>query len=225
MRKILLITTSLLCVIAATIGLFQRQTYTNITAKADYMDHFKIAILGDGFAEDLPDFLMTELPNAKYIVRVKAKGKVEHLFEANKEQVEVLEVYKGNDIHVGNDIFILHGRFCFNIKFKSSRVTSVELGFVNFMKKGDEYLVFLDQKAMTANPDDNNNYPLFGGFIIAPIFNYEDKENNLIKTSDDNPYVPYKEVRQNEFFVRSNERLQKLENLKHNLIKKYPKKK
>lgn len=60
-------------------------------------------------------------------------------------------------------------------------------------------------------------------FIILPILIYQDQNQTVISVPEDDRYVPYREVKDNEFFVGSEEALESLMNLKHELLIMYPK--
>lgn len=95
---------------------------------------------------------------------------------------------------------------------------SAELHFVNVMEPDDEYLIFLDRK------EDLKKIYILIEDTFSPIFNYEDKEHVIISdVPENNTYVSYNEVKNNEFFVRREETLEAILEAKHQLLKMYPK--
>lgn len=94
------------------------------------------------------------------------------------------------------------------------------MGFVNFMEEGEEYLLFLEEKVDTLDPSDN--VYLVVDTIVSPVFAYRDRNNIIVERDEEISYVPFSEVSQNEFFVNSNEVLDILTGLKHDLIEKFP---
>lgn len=202
-------------IVAISVGLFFRQSYTNITAHANFMeDHFKVALWDLEIAPTLPEAMVNELPNSPIIIRAKSIGG-EYTFKNILQHVEVQEVYQGEGLNKGEKITITN--IGWGLFFDDM---SANLNFINLMEPGEEYLIFLDGKL--ANPYESNVY-LLPDLIIPPVFNYEDKEHVILDVPEDNPYVPYAKVKNNEFFVNSEEALDALMEAKHALLEKYPK--
>lgn len=200
--------------IAIIIGIIYRQSYTNITAQPNPLENFSVALWDVNIGPpDFIDLLRDELPESNFIIRVKSLGQIEYLFKAKKQLVEVLEVYKGDEIEVGDVIWVAGGPLFFD-------GMTANMGFVNVMEPNQEYLIFLEEKLETMNKKE----VVYGvpGFIISPIFSYNDYDHEILSVSEGNRYVPYKEVKNNEFFVSSEEALQALMNLKHDLLQLYP---
>lgn len=200
---------------AVIIGILNKQTYTNITNMDNAMDNFSVAVLNNELVLNTIDRMEEDLPNANIILKVKAEGEVENMFKLYKQRVVVEEVYNGDDIKKGDMIFIRAGQWRYYFDDMSAN-----MGFINLLEKDNEYLIFIKEKVNSLDINDNNTYCLVDT-IIAPVFNYEDKENVIVKNSKDNCYVSYSEVRKNEFFVNSQDSLNKLEEFKHKLIKDY----
>ena len=57
---------------------------------------------------------------------------------------------------------------------------------------------------------------------VAPVFCYEDAQNVIVPVPLGNTYVQYSDVRDNEFFVTSQESLDMILGLKDEFIQKYP---
>lgn len=216
MKQFVIIVTVILCLGCGIIGWSQRGSYTNITNEDNFMEQFSVAILPDDLASDLTDIWREELPKANIILRVKALGEIDYLFNINVQRVEVLEVYKGEEVHVGNKIGVTSTSW----RFFFDDMTA-NLNFVNFMEKENEYLIFLDKKMDSLNPSDQV-YRIWDEFLMFPIFNYENKEHVFIEPTGETLNVPYSEVSQNEFMVSSQERLEKLNALKEYLFERYP---
>lgn len=203
--------------IAVIAGICSRQTYTDITKEENVMDYFKVAVLDTELATETVKRMEEVLPDANIILKVRAEGKVKHMFKLNKQLVTIEEVYKGENINKGNKIYItsFNWRFFFDNMFAN-------MGFVNLLEKDKEYLVFIDEKVMSLDKRDNNTYRLIDT-IVSPVFNLEDREHTIVEVNGEDFYVPYTEVSKNEFFVSSQKTLDELHNLKHKLIEKYVK--
>lgn len=216
LNKILstLIVVALITAIA--IGIFFRQSYPNITAESNFLEeHFKVALWDLEFSPTISQTMKEELPNSSIIIRAKSIDN-DFTFKSFKQNVEVLEVYKGEGLTKGEKIAITKGGW--QLYFDDM---TANLNYLNLMQPGEEYLIFLE--GTLENPYENNVLYLLPDLIIPPIFNYEDKDNVVINVPEDNLYVPYEKVKNNEFFVSSDETLESLMEAKHELLQKYPK--
>ena len=204
-------------IVAIIIGLFFRQTYTNITAEPNFMEnHFSVALWDLDMSPSLIDTMRNDLPNSNLIIRAKSEGPMDYTFKNNKQHIEVVEVYQGDDVDVGDQIAITLEGWMFFFDDMTAN-----LNFVNVMQPDHEYLIFLDQKIDSPDPKENNIYSL-GQLIIPGIFNYEDQNHTIINVPEDYPYVPYREVKDNEFFISSEKALEALMELKHEFLQQYP---
>lgn len=203
--------------VSAAVGLYKKQSYTNITAEPNMMDHFTVAQLDIGMiSDDFGEILKEELLNSNIIIRARATGEIIHHYRLNEQYGEVLEVYRGdNHVDIGDEIGIISPGWLFFFDDMSAN-----MGFINFMEEGEEYLLFIEEKVDTLDPLDNT-YVVVDA-IVSPVFSYKDKDNIIAKTEGEISYVPFSEVSQNEFFVNSNEVLDMLMGLKHDLIEEFP---
>ncbi len=215
LNKILSLIIVLSVIIAIVIGLIFRPSYTNLTAESDVYSSFSVALWDLEMSPDIVEAMSRELPNSNLILRVKSNGKMGYTFKNNKQYVEVLEIYQGNGLEIGDQIAISSMNWLFFFDDMTAN-----MGFINIMQPENEYLVFLERKIKTL--ESNEEIYLIPDFILAPIYNYEDQENKIIHVQEDNRYVPYNEVRNNEFHVSSESALNSLTDLKQKLIKEYP---
>lgn len=212
--KIVLILTILASVAT---GLYKKQSYTNITAETNFMDYFTVAQLDtEMISDNFGEILRGELSNSNIIIRARATGNTTHHYRLNEQYVEILEIYRGdNHLGIGDVVGVISGGWLFFYDDMSAN-----MGFVNFMEEDGEYLIFLEGKVDTLDPLDNV-YAVVDS-IISPVFNYENKDNIIAETEGEMNYVPFSEVKQNEFFVNSNEVLEMLMSLKQDLLVKFP---
>ena len=202
--------------IAITIGIIFRQTYTNITAQPNPLENFSVALFDtDMGPENLMDIMRDELPDSNMIIRAKSFGEIDFRFKRNNQLIEVLEVYKGDELEVGDEIWVTASSWGLFFDDMTANLT-----FVNVMKPDQEYLIFLDEKVETM--DDEEVVYSIPSFIIPPIFSYSDHDNKILNVSENNRYVPYKEVKDNEFFVSSKEALEGILSLKDEMLELYP---
>lgn len=216
LNKILSVLTIMGLIIAIVIGIYFRQSYTNITAEANFLEkHFNIAVLENDVYPELAQDMKKELPNSNMIIRAKSLGS-HFKFKCYLQYVEVLDVYKGEELKKGDKIAVGYEER-WTLYYENMQAN---LNYINLMQPGEDYLIFLDRKL--ENPFENNIY-LVKDFLVPPIFNYQDKENVIISNVPEDNLIPYEKVKNNEFFVSSNETLQSLMETKHELLKKYSK--
>ena len=147
-----------------------------------------------------------EIKNAKYVVRVRASGDMEFLGGHIMQSAEVLENYGTKTIDEGT---------------KNKLVTSNEVQYekdiamkVNFMKKGDEYLVFAN--SIKANDNEELNIYRLADMSEIAYFNFEDKKNVICPEG-----TLYKDVCDNEFFAENQEVLRKITEFKKSVFEQY----
>ncbi|WP_157065217.1 hypothetical protein [Amphibacillus sediminis] len=216
LNKILLSLLGGAIVVAAGTGIFFRQTYTNVTAEANPLEHFSVALWDFDMSPNLIESMRKELPKSKSIIRVSANGAMDYTFKNNIQFVEIEEVYRSSELKRGDQIGVMSTDWC--LFFDNM---SANLNFINVMQPGEEYLIFLDEQLETLDPEEK--IYLLPEFIIPPIFNYQDKDHTILSVTEDDRYVPYVSVKDNEFFVSSDEALAALMALKHELLEQYPK--
>lgn len=216
LNKILSIIMIIAFIGAIVTGYVMKGTYSNVTAASTVMDNFTVALWDFDMSPNIIQTMKNDLPESNLIIRVVSEGETSFSFKNNKQYVKVVEVYKGNELSVGDEIAVttLGWRFFFDDM-------SANLGFVNFMQPENEYLIFLDRKIDSLDPKEDNIY-LIPDLIIPPIFNYQDKNHTIINVHKDDRNVPYEVVKENEFLVSSVEALNELTKLKHEFLQKYP---
>mgnify|MGYP007025194961 FL=1 len=65
-------------------------------------------------------------------------------------------------------------------------------------------------------------YDVYAESLFRPVFCYEDIENKIVPVGEENTYVPYKDVKENEFFCTSEEGMKAWQDLKKNMLDRYP---
>jgi len=202
----------------AIFGYSYRSSYTDISQNANYLDSLSVAELSANWAEAACAQMAEDLPDAKIILRVKATEDIENLFQICRQKVCVQQVFTGEEISVGTEMYLISSRWKLIL---NKRHQGIERGFVNVMKVGNEYLVFLTEQ-VEENYNDIPVYRLYDETVITPIFCYKNINNVIVPTTGDSTYVPYIQVRDNEFFAKSDDALQIWSSFKELMLKKYP---
>lgn len=207
----------LFCLILVSFGLMNKSSFTDIAKDEDFMDSLYVAEIMENFAVHECEHLLSELPNCQYILRVKAVSGVDYRYGVGRQKVEVLEVFEGKGIQTGAVIYITSPSWHL-ILYEEPK--SVERGFVNVLNEDYEYLVFCSS-LLDAASGNIPTYQLYSETYIAPVFCYADLNNVVVEPENLGTYVPYREVKDNEFFTCSQGALEVLLNLKNEMIARY----
>ncbi len=216
LKRILVMLMSIAYIAAVFAGLNVKKTFTEINKLDNKLDFFEVGIIERQLAEIIADDMRNTLvDNSAYILKVKSVGNLELDFLCATEPVEVVDVYKGDNINKGDKISVF--RSSSRLFYQLNGFNSINMDFVNAMKNGDEYLIFLEKKI-----DDTSVYRTVTG-IIAPIFSIKDRKNTISKSlhTDGCMSVPYGDVKDNEFFVADEGALNVLINFKKNMISEF----
>lgn len=151
------------------------------------------------------------------ILKVRFINDVEFLFGTSRQKICVQKVYAGDGIEPGDEFYISAG---WSIIVEEDLKTA-ELGFVNTPKLNCDYLVFISEK-IDALDKTVSVYKICDQYPIIPLFCYENTSNIVLPVSEENTYVPYSKVKNNEFFTTSEAGLKAWSELKNEMIHIYP---
>lgn len=208
-----------LVVAAAIFGVVKRQTYTDITVKEDYLETMDVAEIPEALAQSNCEELREVLPGAPIILRVEAAEGIEHIFNGGRQKVRVLEIFRGEGLETGEEIYLSFHSWGVIVR---EDLASVQCGFVNVMGVGKEYLVFVSEK-YNGLEEETPTYLLdVSDCPVAPVFGYDEYQNVIVAPGGTSTYVPYKAVKENEFFAASEEALAELEALKEEMLALFP---
>ncbi len=212
-------------VLALTVGVgifgwVNRQSYTDVTSQPDYLDQFAVAEMSEERCVNTCPELEGTLPEAPLILRVTPVGELEPQFNLYLIPFRVEAVYAGDDLAVGDEIWV--GRQSSGLIIERDGGRYAELGFVNVPEQGREYLIFLSDRIIQ---DDGRTICFFLESEMVtqvPIFCYDDIPNTFITPDGVSTYVSYSEVADNEFFATTQAGLEAMEALKQSMLEKYP---
>lgn len=209
---------AVLVLVAAVYGLLKRQTYTDIMETEDPLAVAQVAELSDKLVNITCENLRADLPTIPLILHVRVLEETEFLPDhCSKFKVQVQEVFSGAGCVPGDAIYLVH-RSCYIIGYEGNYI---ECGFVNLPKVGEDYLAFVGEQVESLT-DTIPVFRLYEESLIKPIFCYKDSPCTILPTPEQSTYVPYEPVRDNEFFVTSEEGLQAMMDLKHEMLERYP---
>lgn len=215
--KYFVIAIVLFCCILGGFGVIKKDSYTNIIDDEEYLNSLYVAEITEDFASSECKKLREELPECMYVLRVKAVEPVDYCYGTGRQRVRILKIYQGSNIQLEDEIFITSPRWSLIL---DDEVKSIERGFVNVLREDQEYLIFCTSKVDSLDKD-VPTYQLYSETYVAPVFCYSELDNVIVEPGDMGTYVPYKEVRNNEFFACTEVGLQVLQSLKQELLIMY----
>lgn len=217
-QRLLLFFTICILLAVVTFGIVKKLTYTDLARQENYLAQLQVAELTEGIAEQECSVMSQSLPDSAIILRVEVTGEIEHLFQVDRQRAVIQEVYTGNGLEAGEEIYVFSRHWQLVI---DGNPNAIERGFVNIMEVGTVYLIFAE--AVSEDMETGMvSIKLYDDFYITPVFCYDDRQNKIMPISGDTTYVSYKDVMDNEFFVTSEKTLQIMETLKSQMLSLYP---
>ena len=206
MKKLSVITVIIL-IPAIIAGIWCRRTFVD----CNELKYYKIAPVATSVIAKASENLEGVINEAQHVLRVKCISAPLFTFKRMYQTVEVREVFEGEGITVGDTIKITP---CSSCIFTADN--SINMGFVNAMKKDKEYLVLLNKKEVVRELK-LELYPTAQA-LIALIFAYEDTVNAPVGEVIS---VPYTKAQDNELFARTQEGLDIFLDIKQKVMERY----
>lgn len=153
------------------------------------------------------------LDDAQYVVIATATGNVRSLGGTLQQEICVKKVLKGAVEWNGKNIKVLS-----TMENTISKTGGSINGWVNLMKEGKRYLVFLNEMNFKGEKYETMAYLADSSFV--PYFCLDEMETKVVSTNDEGEMY-YKDVKNYEFFVADDSALQKLLVLKEEYVNKY----
>lgn len=203
--------------ISVCIGVYKKPTYTDISQDDSYLESIYVAEIPENYAVSASEELSEKLPQMPVIAKVTAVGAAEHLAGASRQMVRVKTVYKGEGLEEGQLIYLTCDRWSLSL---FGEPHSIERGFVNILNTGEDYLIFADEQ-VDGLGEKMPIYSLYDESVIAPVFSFEERSSVIVDVTGLSTYVPYYQVRENEFFAESQEALNAMETLKEKMLEIY----
>lgn len=203
-------------------GLYSKTSYKDYNKEKEPLNHFSVGIFPDNLADTQIEIMQEVLDNSRHIIAARCEDTSKYLYSCAVQPVTVEQVFKGEGLKTGEKISIQTVSQIFMEKdLYVGGKPSLNIGFVNEMKPGKTYLIFLDRKIDTHNEEKIFVHPK--ETLIRPVFCYEKIENKpCVSNSDISNSTYYKDVSENEFFLASETTIKKIEEFKETLLHKYP---
>ena len=206
----------LLCISSIVIlGMKNKKDYKDFNDDNKALNKFVVGIMTDDMIDTAIGALKKGEKSCNTIVVAECLEKTKFSYGCSTQKIRIKKVFKGDLVKNEETINVL---FADGIFMNSSDDTpEINMGFVNEMKVGKNYLIFLDEKI------ENSNMYSLKSSLIKPIFAYENIENKpCVSTMKPENATLYSNMSSNEFFVESESGLEKINHLKKSFLEKYP---
>lgn len=167
------------------------------------------------------------LEKSSIIIVGKATGNAKYVYRNFIQEVEVVQVLRGEEQIAAQENIKLTGCGCIGYQYASdtkqkekSGKTYVDTNFLNYMTPGDEYLIFIDRKVNISNDE---VYELNKRSVTCQYLNLSRDSYKVCKVenTEDVCDIPYCEVKDSEFATNSENIMKSWIQMKKDLIKKY----
>ena len=203
------------------IGLYVKSTYMNFNEETEPLSNFTVGIITDDMLSYQLENFKENLDSSNIIIAARCIDEPEFRYKTITQKVVITQIFKGSGIGVGDEIEISRSGNSIYWNSDDGSDNAINLGYVNVMKQGEVYLIFLDGRVQN-NYDDNIIYKTGDKFAMAPIFCYTDLQTYSTEPMyEDYSVAWYEDVKDSEFFVSSDVDIEKLLNFKKEIIEKY----
>lgn len=232
--KIIAILTGALILGAGTVGIIARTGYKDFNKDEKALDRFLVAIMYDELIDRELYFYENgdeesgrkALSEAGAVLAVSCEETSVFRYRSLIQKVSVKKVFKGEGIAEGEKIYLTNrdAGIYYNDKENASEalvgIFDANISFASEMIPGKTYLVFLEREVETET--DQEIWLYHYGFM-ALRFCYEEIENHVCTPIFDSYHGAfYGDIKENEFFLESEESIQKMAVLKEKLLRQYP---
>mgnify|MGYP000761454643 CR=1 FL=1 len=100
-----------------------------------------------------------DLDRSKNIFVGKVTGKLQYVFGNAVQKIKVTKVIKTKDGMTSGEDILLSGLYTLDLTTENFKEIYTDTGFMDFMKMGDEYLIFADGKLSKEVSMGQNVYP------------------------------------------------------------------
>lgn len=209
--RVLILGLSVFLIVVAVASRIHRPDYLN--------DKGRKKLMVAPMRKEYKDLLFGEeemLNESPIILVATATGENEYVFHNLKQEVIVGRFIKGKQqVKNGEHIQLVGGG---RYEEKSGNKIHVATGFVNYLQKGDQYLIFAN-KWQSDYRGEQRMLELNSDAITMRCLNLSSDHSYVCQTKS--AYTDYENVKDSEFFVSDQDVLEAMLDLKKRLIKKW----
>lgn len=227
MSSKLKVTIILATVVTALLTIFGKgikATYKDLNQESDPLSGFCVGVMTDDLVERTLERLDLILPEEPIVMAVTCMDRFQYRFQCTTQDAEVEYVFRDNSGELAEGDRITIARASSRLFFAEDDSTNyINLGFVNEMIPGKRYLVFLNSRMGLTE----EGYPLYcqtNELLMTPIFCYDDIPNRACEEELIDGVgisAAYKSFSGNEFFIETEEGIQKMQQYKKSLLESW----
>ena len=204
-------------------GLCCKSTYADFNKESDPLDRFNVGLLSEEMCENQVMLMRETLAESNYIIAAKVLTDLKFLPGCTTQQIEIVKVFKGEELSSGEiiDIVISQEIFWDETTYESG-IAWINMGFANRLKIGDTYLLFLDRKVETYNS--NRLFIRSDDYQLMPVFSYGDVNIGWMRSENSDPDIlecKYISAKQYDFFLSSKRSADMMKSLRKELVELY----
>ncbi|MCI9369676.1 MAG: hypothetical protein HFH65_05045 [Lachnospiraceae bacterium] len=221
--KYVLVITLIIVFVSMGIGIYCKSFYMDFNKEKHALDNFAVALISDNFFESQLQHMEENLDASNIILAVQCEDTFHYRYSCVTQKVKIVSVFKGENLKEGDVFEVARAATLLSLNEDAlfNKMPLINMGYINEMIPGKTYLIFLDRKLETYSERDII-YTQSDSFILAPIFCYENITNIPQNPEDEfSTYINYKKVKNNEFFIMSEESNEKVALMKDKLFSKY----
>lgn len=98
--------TATLILCCAILGISKKSSYTNVSTDQSFVNEFSVAEMPTAFAKEECRRLEHSLPSSPVILKVTPAAPLEYFFGGRQQKVRILEVYAGEGLSTGDEIYV-----------------------------------------------------------------------------------------------------------------------
>ena len=205
-------------------GLIVRNSIKDRCNDEKARDNFNVAYLSEDLM-GLMEHVDEDLDRSKNIFVGKVTGKLQYVFGNAVQKIKVTKVIKTKDGVTSGEDILLSGLYTLDLTTENFKEIYTDTGFMDFMKMGDEYLIFADGKLSKEVSMGQSVYPIHKEAITFKTINLSDKKSHVCKKYIDEDgkaaTTKYSQVKGCEIATNSGKVLKKFYQIKHKILKKY----
>ena len=231
--KIALIAFGILFLAALGFGLVKRLGYTDANRNRKLMETAYTSALSDELLKNCiarlekgdPNYGIPALPDTPNILAVRCEAYSTFRYRSMTQKVSVVKVFRSETLSPGDELEVVRSK---SLSRTGDRYSTPEIqgrygigfGYVNEMIPGKIYLVFLDHEIDSVRDESTWAFP---DNLLTAQFSYEEIPNKPVELiGEDIRIAYYADIKDNEFFLTSEEAIERMLALKTSLLQQFP---
>lgn len=206
------------------IGLYFKASYADFNEESNPLEKFTVGLMPEEMCKTQADNMKNTLADSNYIIAVKVVQGLNFLPSCTTQKVEVMKVFKGDNIQSGEMIDIVFSEEIFwDERTYSSGTAYINMGFTNELSAGETYLLFLDREIETY--DSERLFIRSDDFLMMPAFPYDHDRIGWAENESEEPDIyecSYKSVSEYDYFLSSEQSVEMVRDLRNTLVNDYP---